>query len=86
MLECLGQAVRSAAFAVPGALGVQEGGYLLFSVSIGIAPEIGLALSLIKRVRELLLGLPGLLVWQILEGRNFLQRQRGLTPNADSDE
>jgi putative membrane protein len=61
LLESLGQAVRGAAFAVPGALGVQETGYVLLAPLAGLAAEVGLALSLAKRVRELLLGLPGLL-------------------------
>jgi putative membrane protein len=61
VLESLGQAIRGAGFAVPGALGVQEGGYLLLAPLAGLAPEAGLALSLAKRARELLLGLPGLL-------------------------
>ncbi|MBX3028322.1 flippase-like domain-containing protein [bacterium] len=63
LIESLGQALRSAAFFVPGALGVQEGGYLLLGGAFGIAPETALALSLVKRSRELLLGLPGLAVW-----------------------
>lgn len=66
LLESLGQAVRAAAFAIPGALGVQEGGYLVLGGLLGIAPDTALALSLTKRFRELVLGLPGLLVWQLL--------------------
>jgi putative membrane protein len=61
LLESVGQAVRGAAFAIPGALGVQEGGYLLLASLVGLPPGTGLALSLAKRARELLLGLPGLL-------------------------
>jgi putative membrane protein len=61
LIESIGQAVRGAAFAIPGALGVQEGGYLLLAALVGLPPGIGLALSLAKRARELLLGLPGLL-------------------------
>ncbi len=61
LLESLGQAVRGAAFAIPGALGVQETGYVLLAPLAGLTPEVALALSLAKRVRELLLGLPGLL-------------------------
>ena len=61
VLESLGQAIRGAAFAVPGALGVQEGGYLLLAPLVGLPPEAALALSLAKRARELLLGLPGVL-------------------------
>ncbi|HXS27512.1 MAG TPA: lysylphosphatidylglycerol synthase domain-containing protein [Steroidobacteraceae bacterium] len=60
MLESLGQAIRGAAFAVPGALGVQEGGFLLLAPVAGIAPHAALALSFAKRAREILLGLPGL--------------------------
>ena len=61
LLESLGQAIRGAAFAIPGALGVQEGGYLLLAPLAGLPPDAGLALSLAKRARELLLGVPGLL-------------------------
>jgi putative membrane protein len=61
LLESLGQAIRGAAFAIPGALGVQEGGYLLLAPLVGLPPEVGLTLSLAKRARELLLGVPGLL-------------------------
>ncbi len=60
ILESLGQAVRGAAFAVPGALGVQEGGYLLLGPLVGLPPDVVLALALAKRARELILGLPGL--------------------------
>lgn len=61
LLESLGQAIRGAGFAIPGALGVQEGGYLLLAPLAGLPPDAGVALSLAKRARELLLGLPGLL-------------------------
>jgi len=61
LLESLGQAIRGAAFAVPGALGVQEGGYLLLGPLAGLPPDASLALSLAKRARELFLGIPGLL-------------------------
>jgi len=61
LLESLGQAIRGAAFAIPGALGVQEGGYLLLAPLAGLPPDTALALSLAKRAREVLLGIPGLL-------------------------
>jgi len=72
IIESLGQALRSAAFLVPGAYGVQEGGYMLLGVSLGIAPEVALSVSLIRRVRELTLGVPAMLVWQFVEGRRLL--------------
>jgi len=70
LIESLGQAIRSAAFIVPGALGVQEGGYMLLGTVVGLGPEVGLAVSLIKRVRDLILGLPAILLWQIMEGKS----------------
>jgi uncharacterized membrane protein YbhN (UPF0104 family) len=74
LLESLGQAIRGAAFAVPGALGVQEGGYLLLAPLAGLSPEAALALSLAKRAREILLGLPGLLCIHLSEGRALAPR------------
>ncbi len=65
LLESLGQAVRTGAFVIPGALGVQEGGFLLLGGALGLAPETALALSLTRRVRDLVLGLPGLVFWQL---------------------
>ncbi len=77
MLESLGQAVRAMAFAIPGALGVQEGGFILLGQVVGIGPDVSLALSLVKRIRELLLGVPGLLAWQAAEGRRLWRRRTG---------
>jgi putative membrane protein len=67
LLESLGQAIRGAAFAIPGALGIQEGGYLLLAPLAGLPPDIALALSLAKRAREVILGLPGLLYLHFFE-------------------
>lgn len=75
-LESLGQAIRGIAFAIPGALGVQEGGYVLLCGLVGVPADTALALSLTKRARELLLGLPGLLDWQIHEGRQLRHQLR----------
>lgn len=72
ILESLGQAVRSAAFPVPGALGLQEGGFVMIGGLLGLDPTTALALSLMKRVPDLVLGLPGLMVWNLLETRRLL--------------
>lgn len=81
IIESLGQAIRSAAFFVPGALGVQEGGFMAIGVLFGLPAEVGLSVSLIKRIREIALGVPALVAWQALEGRRFLG---GLGRKADS--
>ncbi len=38
---------------------------------VGIPAPVGLALSLARRVRELLLGVPARLAWQLIEGRRL---------------
>lgn len=77
LLESLGQAVRTAGFLVPGALGVQEGGYLVLGTALGLAPDTAIALSLAKRVREVVLGVPGLIVWQAEAATTLLRPGRG---------
>jgi len=68
VIESLLYALRTAAFAIPNAIGVQEGAYVLLGATFGLTPEMALAISLLKRARDLVLGLPALGVWQALEG------------------
>lgn len=68
ILESLGQVARSAAFVIPGGLGLQEGGILAAGVWLGLPPEIVLAVALLKRAREVVFGLPALIVWSWLDG------------------
>ncbi|MFT9417725.1 lysylphosphatidylglycerol synthase domain-containing protein [Acetobacter sp.] len=67
VIEGVGEAAKSAGFAVPGALGVSEGGYMVVGGLFGIAPPVAIALSLIKRLREIAWGVPALVLWQWLE-------------------
>ena len=71
IIESLGQAIRALGFAVPGALGIQEGGFILVCGLLGIGPQSAIELSLLKRIRELALGVPGLMAWQWIEGRRL---------------
>lgn len=68
-IEALGQAIRTAGFAIPGALGVAEGGYVLVCGLFGLSPDVAIALALMKRVREVAFGLPALAAWQVLEAK-----------------
>jgi putative membrane protein len=78
VLESMTQAVRHLAFVVPAGLGVQEACLVLFGHAFGISSELALAVSMAKRLREVLCGLPALLSWQWVEGR----RLHGLMGNA----
>lgn len=68
IIESLGQAGRAAGFLIPGGLGAQEGAILAAGAAVGVGPDTALALALVKRVRELGVGLPALLAWQLEEG------------------
>ncbi|MGE0108648.1 MAG: flippase-like domain-containing protein [Bdellovibrionales bacterium] len=73
MIEALIQGAGSAAFVVPAALGVQEAGFLLFGGMLGLPPETAAALAMIRRCRDLILYVPGLIAWQLQEGRWLLK-------------
>lgn len=71
IMESLTQALRHLAFFVPAGLGVQEGALVLFGHALGVSSELALAVSLAKRIREVLCGLPSLASWQFLEARRL---------------
>jgi putative membrane protein len=67
-IESLVGAIRSAAFVAPMGIGVQEASYALLGPLFGLGPELSLAVSLVKRAKDLVIGVPALLTWQGLEG------------------
>ncbi|NOQ45205.1 MAG: hypothetical protein GQ559_00780 [Desulfobulbaceae bacterium] len=70
ILESISTAFRSAAFVIPGGLGVQDGSLLFIGSLLCLGPDNVLALALAKRFRELVVGVPGLLWWFKVEGRH----------------
>jgi putative membrane protein len=75
-IESLISAARSAAVFVPNALGVQEAAYAALAPLFGVGAEFGLAVSLIKRARDIAVGVPILLIWQGVEGQRALAARR----------
>ena len=72
--------MRAAGFLVPGAIGVQEGGFIALCAIYAIPGPTALALSLVKRLPEIVLGIPGLGIWHWLEAR------QAATPVDDDDQ
>jgi hypothetical protein len=72
IIEAVIQALSSSAFVVPGALGVQEGGFVAIGALLGLTPELALALALMRRARDIIIFVPALAVWQIAAGRRAL--------------
>ena len=72
VIESLTMIACSAAFMMPAALGAQETAYMTVGWWLfGIPPAAGLALSLIMRMKDILFGVPGLIVWQVYEGNRL---------------
>lgn len=65
MLESMTQAMRHLAFVVPAGVGVQEAMFVLFGHVLGLSGELALAVSMAKRLREVVCGVPALLSWQL---------------------
>jgi hypothetical protein len=82
VIESLLYATRSAAFFVPAAVGVQEGAYIVLGAAFGLGPDMALALSLLKRARDLVIELPALGAWQIIEGGRLWRRTGGRKATA----
>lgn len=81
-LEGLIYAIRSMTFFVPLGAGVQEGGYVFIGGLLGLSPDLALAVSLLKRGRDLCIGLPALLLWQMIEA---FRVGRSSVPAQESD-
>lgn len=68
-MQALVEGLRSATVFIPAAIGVQEAGYAAVAPVFGFSPEIGLAVSLLRRARDIIVAVPVLLLWQFVEGR-----------------
>ena len=64
---------------VPGGLGVQEGGYLVFLMALGYGEVTGLTFAVIRRIREILWILIGLLFLAVLRDKALPRQQSRLT-------
>jgi len=74
-IEGLLQLMLTAAFAIPGFAGVQEAAYVGIGGLFGLMPDTAIAVSLVRRVRDVVVGVPILIAWQIAEARRFESRR-----------
>jgi len=71
VLESLAQGARAMAFFIPAGLGAQEGALVGAGVLLGLPAETLLIAALVKRGRELAVGVPALVTWQWIEARRL---------------
>ena len=70
-IEGLLHIVMATAVLIPGYAGVQEAGYVALGSVFGVPPEISLGVSLVRRARDIAIGIPTLLIWQFIEVRHL---------------
>ena len=73
-IEALLAAIAALSFLVPLNVGVQEAGYAGLGAIFGIPPEMSLAVSLLRRARDIAVGVPILLLWQLFEVRRLREK------------
>ncbi len=64
IIESMAQALRNAGFMLPGAIGVQEAALVGAAALVGVPPAPALTVALVRRTREVLTSMAGLLAWQ----------------------
>ena len=82
LVEAFIQSVSSVAFIVPGAVGVQEGAFLLIGAALGFDGPTSLALAAVRRLRDVVVFLPGLVVWYGSEWRSVPGRVDPTRPSG----
>ena len=86
VIDSLLSGLRTLAFFVPGAIGVQEASYALLGALFGVTPAAAIGFSLARRARDFLIGIPVLLAWNLQEGRRVLRsRAPGLLQGGRPD-
>ena len=70
-IEALLHVALAIGFLVPGTVGVQEAAFAGIGGIFGLPAEASLAVSLLSRARDLVLGVPILLAWQAIEARRL---------------
>ncbi len=70
-IEAILSGVLAVGFLIPAGLGVQELTYVGVGHLFGIPAHVSLALSLIRRARDIAIGAPALVTWQIFEARTL---------------
>lgn len=53
IIEAMAQMVRAGSFFIPASIGMQDGAFVLMCTAITGSPELGVAVALVRRVREI---------------------------------
>ena len=71
-IAALSVLIKGGAFFIPGSLGAQEGGYLLLLVAFGYSDVTGITFALLRRLREIIWVMVGLMFLAFLKGKKTI--------------
>ena len=77
IIEAVAQMVRTGTFFIPASIGAQEGAFVLVCGAITGSPSLGLSVSVIRRVREIIW-----ILWGFVLGSLFSLK---LAPEQDTE-
>jgi putative membrane protein len=75
-LKSLTSTLSDVAFVIPNAYGIQEAAFVVLGAMLGYPADLMLAVSIAIRIREVLVDLPGLVIWQHAEGKHFFKKRK----------
>lgn len=77
VIEALLSFARAIAFFVPGSIGVQEAALVALGSLFGVDDHLSLGVSLLRRARDLAIGVPVLVAWYVREAQGTRARRTG---------
>ena len=78
LIEAFSGIIRALVFFIPAGIGVQELAFVIIGGYVGLSSSISFSIALGRRIREILVGLPGIIVWYLI----FSKKKKGLVkPN-----
>ncbi|MEK9679306.1 MAG: flippase-like domain-containing protein [Rhodospirillaceae bacterium] len=67
IIESIAQLVRAGTFFIPASIGAQEGAFILVGASITGSPAMGLAVAIVRRLREIIWIAWGLVIFYVMK-------------------
>jgi uncharacterized membrane protein YbhN (UPF0104 family) len=66
LIEAFSGIIRALVFFIPAGIGVQELAFVIIGGYVGLSSSISFSIALGRRIREILVGLPGIIVWYLI--------------------
>ncbi len=76
IIETVVQLISAGTFFIPATIGTQEGAFMVACSAIAGNPSLGLAVSLVRRFREIIWILAGLAIWWLFSFKPTLPNRR----------